>query len=236
MDYIRKFNAREQVRDLGLESFMKAYGGKRVGGKPLHVLHFDCGERASLVDLFNASGFVAFGIDPSLRDNPRKSKMVREGILIPGEVSNIFPNPGHIPYTDRSFHLVVIHYNGILSEGLSSFKNTWRMLRLRGAAPIISEKNDDASKAILLEAMRVVRDDGAIVVYPAINEVGRIMYQEMAEGRWRDEQREVREVPRDRLFVTSEGITHNLIDLVGRRTVLYKRGRREGIPSYAGSN
>jgi len=204
---IENYRAEEQIAELGLARILREC-------PRLRVLDIGCGSQMCLVKYLNKHGYSADGLDPELAH-------FGDG-LMKQRITAIWPERGCIPVPDETYDLVIAHQNPILNEGLSCLRDT-EYLRLAFGEDFERHMGiiDREAVSLILEAMRVVKNTGAGVIYPNIDLLKRRLNGQLELRKWIISENEVDCVPYfDQIVSYDEYLEEDCSSSLGRRTII----------------
>lgn len=210
----KNYGVRLQIERLGLEKFVAE------APKEFRILDVGCGTEASLVRHLQQEGYKAEGIDDT---GPNS---------YPGVVNQIvtarWPEKGSIPIESGAYHVVTSHQNSLINTYASAIRET-RFLKeyvLRGEDfDKVMAEDDQNTRILLSEMLRVLRPDGAIILYPAADRITQI-FGELFGRELHISQKYVKGVPREDGIICVEPYPGHIIKddcLFGirHRTLIY---------------
>jgi hypothetical protein len=210
---MRSFEVEEQIAHLGLEGIIK-------NGKKPKMLDVGCGKHMALARHLQNFGVNIEGLDEVCEKNYAG--------LIKQNISACWPEKGCIPRHDEFYDLVVTHQNPYLTESASEFRET-NFLKLyvyggKNYRERIAEV-DKTTRSIFSEMMRVKKEEGVVIVYPAIILLEKYFKNIIPKG-INVVHLEVRDIPEEDKTIWVEDHDYGLIEddvsfLATHRTALY---------------
>jgi len=215
------YRAEEQIAELGLVRILREC-------PRLKVLDIGCGSQMYLVKYLNKNGYSAEGLDPELSHFGNG--------LMKQKITATWPERGCIPVPNETYDLVVVHQNPVLNGGLSCFRDTeYLRLTCGGDFDRDMEIIDKEATSLILEAMRVVKNTGAGVIYPNIDLLKRRLKGQLELRRWIISEKEVECIPSFNQIVSyDEYLEEDCSSSLGKRTIITRTKTNPAIKKALG--
>ena len=207
------YEAEEQIQHLSIEGLVSQ-------GSEICVLDIACGREHRLFDYLRAKGVEVDGIDPKIpiEDSENDYRLIRRAIR------KDWPWFGSIPRPAGKYDLVISHHNNLFDQSFTCFRDTYFLKAVW--AEVYGKyltQSDRWAKRSIREAMRVVKPEGIIVIYPAVDLIDRMMGEEIDDGEWKVVNVEVPGITYEERFVSADmQFWEDCSSSAGYRSVLYR--------------
>jgi hypothetical protein len=212
MDFIN-FDAKEIARHLGIERVI-------ANREPLRVLDIGCGQYASFPRYLLSNGLDAEGIDSEIEEDIFKLHPCR---LIKRDVTANYPALGSIPSTSGRYDLVIIHQNNVLNETFTVFRDSdYYQTLYADEMDNLNKKNQIHGPILVKEALRVAKEEGVAIVYPALDKLDKY-FPELKQSGWKYVHQKANGVSSYEMFIESPYTPlEDCSSSIGFRTIFYK--------------
>lgn len=205
---MRNFKAEEQISNLGLENIARA-------SQQLSMLDIGCGRTMELVRYLQSKGHKAEGLDLCEGQENYPG-------LIKQHITEVYPREGCIPREANSYDLIFAHQNYVFNEALTLARNSNRLRSYENFNESWLLEQTILAEKMISEAVRVVKREGVIIVYPRLDLLSTILGSFIANKKLRVSHTPLEELPNElKLMSFIWGVPDSLKGMFERTAIYY---------------